>query len=180
MKHAGLTMMLAGVLATGAVAEPARKGVTDIQLGLTADLTDWEDNKYPIFNAGIGVYATDSLQLGVQLTFEQRDWESYWGHGAIWGIGGYAEFDIATFGVVTPTLGASILFLNEGDSDTVTAGALSAGVKIRLTETLLLGTTLNYEWATEDIYDYERINDTIGSGEKTDISLKAGLHILFF
>lgn len=174
--------LLAAVLTTSTlVASNARTGCTEAQVSLLADVAGSHHEDRPIVSGSLGYYITDWMQVGGRVTYESVDGGSYWGYGAVYGLGIYAECDWSRWDCfITPYLSASLTGLSEDKNDTITVFTASPGLKIFLTETIGLSVQGNFDLASKRIYKVEKWFDEQTAGKKSDISCTVGVRFLFF
>ncbi len=164
-------------------ASNARSGCTEAQISVLADFADSHREDRPIVSGSLGYYLTDWLQFGARVTYESVDDTSYWGYGAVYGLGGYIECDWKRWNcLVTPYLALSLTGLSEAQNDNVMVFTASPGLKVFLTETIGLSVQANFDFASQAIYDVvpSYLPTYTTTGDKSDISCTFGARFLFF
>jgi hypothetical protein len=175
----------------GAYAAPMEQGSYEVRAGAMYNIERTPERIYAPVMAGFGYYVLDGLQFGGLITFEKREWESAWGVGNVWGIGGFGEYvlvldpDIP----VMPSFAVSARLMDtDNRGDMVLVGALSPGVRFFVTETLALALQLDVNLATRDIYNYQRdwVKDDVtypdnitGEGSQIGWTIGAGVRVLY-
>lgn len=185
--------MYARILAVGAIvavlsaapltASNSRSGCTEAQISVLADFAGSHGEDRPIVSGSLGYYLTDWMQVGGRVTYESVDDPSYWGYGAVYGLGGYVECDWKRWKCfVTPYLALNLTALSEDKNDNVVVFTASPGIKAFLTETIGLSVQANFDFASQGIYNVEVLNYSphTTAGDKTDISCTFGVRFLFF
>lgn len=179
---AALTAVLS---ASPLIASGARTGCTEAQISMLADVRGSHGESRPIVSGSLGYYLTDWLQAGARVTYESDKDPSYWGWQAIWGLGGYVQCDWNRWNCsVVPYLKLGYTALSADTRDTVNVVSAAPGLNVFLAETISLSAQVNFDFATEEIYNVKvlRYEDParLTTGDKNDISCTFGVRFLFF
>jgi len=187
---AATVCVLAALPAFGA---PMQTGATEarVEIGYDvtpqkSDLTGNDDTAHLTLQGALGYYLTDGVQVGIYVSQEQKNWESYWGVSAVWGLGVFGEYNFLVHDRVVPfvSLGVGGLDGDAKSGDTVCAGTLSAGLKFFVTELLAVSAQVNGAWASDEVFDFQRTASTdatgLGTGEATDFSASVAVRFLFY
>jgi hypothetical protein len=163
------------------LASPARKGCTEGSISVLTDVMSTHEEDELILGGSLGYYVTDRFQIGGMVQRESVEFESFWGYGAVWSLGVFGEYEL-TKGTspLTPFVAASVQMLSETDNDNVLVCSLSPGLKIFVTETCGFAAQANFSAATDDIYDFQRVDEATGKGKNYDMSATFSLRFLFF
>jgi hypothetical protein len=189
MRKAAVLLAVAA-LCSSALADPMEQGTYEVRGGLIYNIENTVQPLYLPVMGGFGYYLADSLQAGGLITFEKRKWQSAWGVGNVWGVGGFAEY--------TPLIGPDIPIMpsltlmgramdSDNAGDVVFVGTLSPGVRLLIANVAL---TLNVDvnLASQEIYNFDRewvVNDITypdsisGTGSRVGYSVEAGVRVLY-
>jgi len=178
--------ILLAILLVGAALQPAaavmlKEGTIEVLVEGAFDFSNWKSEEELSLLGGLGYFVRDDIELGGFVSYQDVEFDS------LWGIGCFAEYN-QDFGLILlPFVGARITYF-DGDhfDDDHFLLTLSAGIKWFLAETVAISTALNYEIATEDIFqkDGNWVNATDefgGEGEytATNIDIRAGIRCFF-
>ncbi len=171
------------LVSVSSIAGPMQKGNIELRLDAAFDLEQGTDDGYVTAHCGMGRFLSERILVGGMVAFERREWGSYWGVSDVWGLGGYGEYHFVYSDTMIPYLSLALTYLdgNNPDNDVVYDITTGAGVKIFVTDTIMLAGQLNYAWASEDIHDYDRSVGTgvIGTGSDTDVTGSIGIRVLY-
>ena len=135
---------------------------------------------------GLGVPVMERLTLGGYGYLVPTDRDLPEKMTRINGAGAFAEFDLSEGYDLMPFIGARAGFLSAAGAGYGTAQNLggSAGLKYRITERLTVAFSVNYLWASEDYYNYQRKTptapgDPFYKADNTDLTLNFGIRWMF-
>jgi len=129
---------------------------------------------------GVGYFFLDNIEGGLYLSMRKTKWESYWGVDTAWGFGVFGEADFFTDSLVIPFLSARAGLLDGNEeSDTAFNLAAGGGARFYLTERFCLTLQAEVEWASKEVFNFDRISDTEGSGDKLTAGLRGGIRYIF-
>jgi len=168
------------VLTLPAFGTPLKQGLYEVRTEASYDIKDINTDEDFVSGVGrLGYYFMDNVQLGGLVSFGKSPWESYWNVNDVWGLGGYAEYNMALNKSLVPYVGISAVFFSAEDKDTISTLNAYAGLKFFFTETVGLCAQVNGSLASDDIYDYNREDlPENGNGETFDITANVGLVFL--
>jgi hypothetical protein len=170
-------------------APPTQQGTYEARVQAMADLGDVEGNVGVPIEGNFGYYLTQNIQLGGEVLFGKKDFDSYWGKGNVWGLGVYGEFNVDWDFVIYPYVGVGAMLLDDSndkaDRGNVFQLTVSPGIKVFLTDYISLSLQANWESATDDIYDFKRDEgipeDQIsGSGKTSALTGAVAIRFLFY
>lgn len=178
-----LSIGLIAALALPVCAASLKEGSYELSAGGFYDIADTEDNAHLGIAGSLGCYVADGFLFGACVGYERKAWESYFGADELWSLGLFAEYNFVKEGSLIPYIRGSVEALNaETAEDMVTVWTAGAGVKLFLTDTLALFAQVNWQSASEDIYDFERVvpplDEVIGEGSSSDVYALVGIRIL--
>lgn len=161
-----------------------QSGCTEAQLSVLLDVAGTHREDMPVVTGSLGYYLTDWVQAGIRVNYESTK-DSLWGESAaVYGLGGYVECDWKRWKdcPVTPYIALDATVLSEDKNDNVYVLTVAPGMKAFLTETIGLSLQVDFDFATEEIYDVKVIsrNPYRTNGKDTSVSCTAGLRFLFF
>jgi len=179
------------LLAAGVFARPTDEGNYEVRGGLLYNLENRMSTKEPLYvplTGGMGYYFLDGLQAGGFVTFEKRKWESAFGVGNVWSVGGFAEYVLDAGLPVMPSFGLSLRGMDSDlPSDMVFVFAATPGLRLYITDSVALALQLDVNMASKEIYNFHRSyvdrdqpypQDQIsGSGSRVGFTLGAGVRV---
>lgn len=176
MKNAIVLVILAAVVstpfATAGSTFPA--GTREVILEASLDLENHKGSTRADVLAGYGYFPVDNIEVGVLASFRKTEWESAWGINSVWGIGGFAEYNLETGGAWLPFGGVRLMLLDGNSSDDTCINAtFMLGLKLMMTRSTALSIAGHYDIATEDIYFID------GKAENNNLTAKAGFRVFF-
>lgn len=129
----------------------------------------------------LGTYISDSWTAGAYGSVRGSDRRFPNRMSTMYGIGAFSEYNLAPQAAVQPFGGARLGIIDtDGPANPTSlhiAGIL--GVKVPLTERLILSAAGILNWAEEDILDYTENEDGSFSAENQDFGLEFGLRFAF-
>ena len=178
-------ILVAIVLAVPCLAAPSRPGVYELRVQPSIDILDVADNEGIPFAVGLSRYVAENIHFGAMMKFAKKDYDSYWGEDDVWGLSIFAEVNLDWDAPLLPYIGIDFGLLDgDADDDTVFVTTLSPGVKAFLMETFSVSLQMDWQFAGDDIFDFDRIPSTSpdvqGSGDNSGLSLAIAARFLFF
>lgn len=168
------------LLALSVQASPLSRGADEVRTEVVYDMSQTDD-PYVAVLAGMGHYFRDNLLLGGYVSWEKKSWSSYWGVTDLWELGIYGEYDYLRYEKVVPFVGLS-MGLVDGDlpkDDTIFMAKVTGGLKYFINDVVAIALNLNVEMSGEEVFNYDRESDTVGSGENVGYSVALGARSVF-
>jgi hypothetical protein len=174
---------------------PVQQGMYEVRVGADYPFVNGDEDQNVFQSGGFGYFIDDRLLVGGQVSYEQKEWDSYYGVDSLWGLGAFTEYHFDWTEYAMPYVGASITLLNDGDDqrDLVVALGLSGGIKYYFNDYVSLYGQVTVNLATEGIYGFERewleVNENEdtggkevieGDGDNFGVSAALGLRFLVF
>ena len=166
------------MLCAGLFAAPLKQGSFEIR----GDASYTSDDVTIPIDGGLGYFVMDDVQVGGMVSFVKKNWGSYWGIADVWGVWGFVEKDFTQWSKTFVPYADLALGVMEGDrpwNGNVFVSKVSAGAKYLLNQRTAIAAQVNFNWAADDIYNFNRVNDTTGSGDSTDFSFDVGVRFFF-
>ena len=170
-------LVLSAFTAFGA-AMPA--GTHEFRLDLSSDFQGNPGYKSLPVSGGVGYFFADNLEGGLYLNWRETKWDSFWGQDSPMGLGLFGEYDFGSDSVLRPFVTARAGALGGHEkNDKVAELAGGGGVRVFLTETFSLSVRVELEWSNKEVFDFKRVSDTEGEGDRTDVFASAGARLFF-
>ncbi|MBN1669599.1 MAG: outer membrane beta-barrel protein [Kiritimatiellae bacterium] len=167
----GLTLACHGAM--------VEEGTYELLLESSFDFENWKGEPEFKATAGLGYFMRPDVEVGGFVKYEDVEFDS------LWGVGAFGEYNIDFGLVLLPYLGASVAYLDGDDyDDEYFLLTLSAGIKYFIARNVAVAASLNYELATEDVYqtDGNWVNQTEDMGGEytdSDLNVRLGLRCFF-
>lgn len=188
MKKLAIAAMVVMSAVASYAADLLPQGMHEFRVDGCYDFVSADNLQIHPITGQMGYFPWDNVEMGMYVSYRKADWNSYFGPGSVWGLGGFAQYNITWGTPVVPFIGVRVGLLDgEQNSDTVFNIGGGPGVRLFLTETVSLYLAGEIDWASEDIYDFDRVGsktdgddmDVLGDGSAAEFTAKAGFGIIF-
>jgi hypothetical protein len=178
MKRLGMVAFVA-LVACSAFGQGMPAGTHEFRVDVGSDIQA-NDNTEPYVFGGVGFFFADDLDLGLYISWRKTRWESYWGPDSAWGLGVFGEYDFPIDSPLVPFICARAGMLDGGEeNDNALNIAGGGGLRLFVTEILSITLTAEIDWASEDVFNFERDPDGKGSGDNVDGTVRLGARLFF-